>query len=489
MTRRALIPASALLIAALAPAAPAAAHVNQLRIAMPKVHAASSKKPVIRSFSPKRVKVGQPLTIKGRNFVPGAGNTRVMFLRVNGKAIGVAVAKKTTRKKIVVAVPKVLNALLKNGSARFKLRVFSGQFSDWTKAKRSPVVVFNGSGNAEDPAGDCDGDKIPNGTDTDDDNDLLPDSLEGPDIAHGQIGTDPCNADSDGDGISDGFEYQSALDLNRTVLFGPTLPIPYPGKRPYPNALDPDQNFDYDGDGLTQGQEYFLWRVFGGGKFPLNYSDGLATTVPTPLPAGRQFEQMDATAWGPDYHDGFLNDGERDADGDGLTNWDEFNGRMQPEWWKRMYDGKSPGFPKETPYPITFDGTKAWDKDSDGDGVPDGLDDQDHDGLTNLFEVNRPWNWEDYLDNGTLVKGTYISVTETFDGPVPLHDGTDPWARVQPFNPCKPVFSKTCHRHPPFGYYPDDEDWEGMFPADAAATPYGPPREVPGPIFRSDPFS
>src|SRR3954447_11428831 len=99
MTRRALVPASALLIAALAPAAPAAASVNPLHLAMPKVHAAASKKPVIRSFSPKRVKVGQPLTIKGHNFVPGKGNTRVMFLRVNGKAIAGGVAKKTTRTK------------------------------------------------------------------------------------------------------------------------------------------------------------------------------------------------------------------------------------------------------------------------------------------------------------------------------------------------------------------------------------------------------
>jgi hypothetical protein len=479
MTRRALLPASALLIAALAPAAPAAASVNPLHLAMPKVHAAASKKPVIRSFSPKRVKVGQPLTIKGHNFVPGKGNTRVIFLRVNGKAIAGGVAKKTTRTKIVVAVPKALNALLKSGSARFKLRVFSGQFSDWTKAKRSPVVVFNGSGSTEDPAADCDHDKIPNSTDTDDDNDLLPDTLEGPDIAHGQIGTDPCNPDSDGDGVSDGYEYQSALDLNRTVLFGPTNPIPYPGKRPYPNALDPDQNVDYDGDGLTQGQEYFLWRTYGKNKFPLNYSDGLRTTVPTKLPAGARYVQMDSASFGPDYNDGWLADGERDADGDGLTNWDEFNGRMQPEWWKRMYDGKTPGFPKETPYPITFDGTKAWSRDSDGDGVPDGLDDQDHDGLNNLFEVARPWNEGDIKDgDNPIFAGTYISI-----GPYPnAHPGTNPWARVQPFNPCKPVYSKTCHSHPPIGYYPDDEDWEGMFPADAAAQ-YGPPGDVPGPIF------
>jgi hypothetical protein len=42
---------------------------------------------------------------------------------------------------------------------------------------------------------------------------------------------------------------------------------------------------------------------------------------------------------------------------------------------------------------------------------------------------------------------------------------------VQPFNPCKPVWSKTCHLHPPFGYYDKDEDWAG---------PFNPPALQPG---------
>ena len=32
---------------------------------------------------------------------------------------------------------------------------------------------------------------------------------------------------------------------------------------------------------------------------------------------------------------------------------------------------------------------------------------------------------------------------------------------MQPFNPCKPVWSGTCHIHYPFGYYGEDEDWMG----------------------------
>jgi hypothetical protein len=40
------------------------------------------------------------------------------------------------------------------------------------------------------------------------------------------------------------------------------------------------------------------------------------------------------------------------------------------------------------------------------------------------------------------------------------------------------VFSNTCHRHPPFEYYADDEDWEGISPAAAGA-----PGVIPGPLF------
>jgi hypothetical protein len=52
------------------------------------------------------------------------------------------------------------------------------------------------------------------------------------------------------------------------------------------------------------------------------------------------------------------------------------------------------------------------------------------------------------------------------------------YARTQPFNPCKPVYSRTCHQHPPFGHYDDTEDWEGPHPADIP-----PPGVTPGPIF------
>ncbi len=58
---------------------------------------------------------------------------------------------------------------------------------------------------------------------------------------------------------------------------------------------------------------------------------------------------------------------------------------MQPGWWETNYDGVNDV--KEKPYPITYAGTDLADRDSDGDGVHDGLDDQDHDGVINLQEI------------------------------------------------------------------------------------------------------
>ena len=67
----------------------------------------------------------------------------------------------------------------------------------------------------------------------------------------------PLRADSDSDGVSDGYEYWSALDLNGAAH-------PFPGKAPYPNALDgTDADLDFDGDGLTLKQEYQAWNYSG----------------------------------------------------------------------------------------------------------------------------------------------------------------------------------------------------------------------------------
>ena len=354
------------------------------------------KLPSISSVAPMKLGVGDTLTIRGTNFRAGTRRNSVIFKRDGSRAIFVK-AGSATRTVIKIRVPSsLLQYLPKVGgqptAARFRLRVLAGNFSrGYTPAGKSPTIGpasttapgtdgTPGSG-AINPVStppivppDCDADGAPDATDGDDDNDLLSDTLEA------AIKTGPCDPDSDGDGMLDAFEYQSAIDLNNGLGS-----LPYPGKRPYPNPLSADPQTDYDGDGLTAIQEHALWRYVGPSALPLSYSAGLKRTT------------------GP------VDDDLRDGDADGLGNWDEFNGPMTPEWWKKAY-------PSERPYPEIYSGPSAIDPDSDGDTLPDGADDQDFDGWSNVDE---------------LVRGPY---------------------RIQPFNPCLPDYnSRTCSSYIPFG--------------------------------------
>jgi len=198
-----------------------------------------------------------------------------------------------------------------------------------TKASRSPLISATpgGGGGSAGVIGPTSGVPgcTPNFTNpsVDSDGDGLPDQLEK------ALGTDPCSADTDHDGVSDGYEYQSALDLNRTTGTS-AIPYPYPGKRPYPNPLDPsDAGTDYDGDGLTQRDE------FQGSKFlgwtndlaHLPYSDGNQHSGPAQR-CGIEVSMAYCSYATPSAIFGLnLSDDQKDADGDGLPNWDELYGR------------------------------------------------------------------------------------------------------------------------------------------------------------------
>ena len=170
----------------------------------------------------------------------------------------------------------------------------------------------------------------------------------------------------------------------------------------------------------------------------LLYSDGLQRSV-TPPPTA----PSDPLAnWDSELRpDGVLDDDERDADGDGLGNWDETHGRFTEAWWVAEHDGTNE--PMEIPYyGINFldqadVGDAEANPDIDGDGIPDGQDDFDHDGLSNAFEVRRPDDWK----------------AQAFPTSGPPSNS---WAYVNPFNPCKPFASARCNQHPPFGYYSGD---------------------------------
>jgi len=450
-------------------------------------HKAKSKAPTIKSIHPLSLRIGQKLTIRGANFVRGKKKNTVVFMGAGKRVVWVK-ADTATTKTISVKLPDTLAALLTNHSGslvstRLQVRVISKRsVRAFTKLSKSPKVSPKNSSavaptscvpHPSNPASDVDGD-------------MLPDALE---VA---LKTDPCKYDSDGDGVSDGYEYQSALDLNRNANSS-AIPWPAATKKPYPNPLDPsDANTDFDGDSLTLLEEYqasFAWKIgidpahilqtflpYAPNPNPNNnvmvvsYSDGDQTTNAGPsgnpmgdptgpaAPTDRNgqatydvngdgvidgndtwgfvdldqdgnFTSGEYVSWFNYTGQSFLADDEKDIDGDGLSNYDEAHGPLSgPNWWLVDAISKNDGT-----YPIPYVGTNWLDRDSDGDGLPDGSDDQDHDGYTNIEE-----------DYSLYVAGPFMAYAASHNAPINVHA----------FNPCMPnTMSPACTRHPVVGQY------------------------------------
>ena len=107
---------------------------------------------------------------------------------------------------------------------------------------------------------------------------------------------------------------------------------------------------------------------------------------------------------------------------------------MTPGFWKACY-------PSEGEYPIPYAGTKAYDADSDGDGVLDGADDQDFDDIPNIMELSRNMAGNTPIQESCGNAGVHVAPPAI------------PWRTyVNPFNPCMPDrYSRTCERHPNIG--------------------------------------
>jgi hypothetical protein len=502
-----------------------------LVVSVPAAPAAKKKaaKPSITRVMPMRVGVGARLTIVGKNFKAAPKANTIIFRAPNGRSAFVK-PRSASRNKLVVVVPRAVARLL-GGSAgnpnptRLQLRVLAGKFSGFTPRRLSPVVTAVGTGDGPGGGGPGGGGSPAGGgspgggtpgtgggsggggpaatvacnSSADHDGDMLPNTLEE------QVKTDPCLADTDGDGVGDGYEYKSAVDLNNDEYQEPNQSLPYPGKRPYPNPLDPsDTGTDFDGDTLALGVEQSLWlissipaaRTIG---TPLSYSDGLQHSIyehragqgdrrfPA-LEAAGYAKQGEFTTWAAgagyrfDLHvpdptaihqgvyierdlfdldlnpgtpeqalhydldgNGFLADQERDEDADGMINFDEDTGRTQAGWWSSCYPG-------EAPYYITYTDTDLVDPDTDGDGVRDGADDQDHDDFPNIMELSRI----DASGHNDTEAGQQCVLAEeienTFEDVDPPHYWhANDYGRVNPFNPCLPVtHSRTCNRFPSF---------------------------------------
>ncbi|MEA2482222.1 MAG: hypothetical protein QOC55_169 [Thermoleophilaceae bacterium] len=367
--------------------------------------ASAASAPVITSFSPSQVRVGQTLTINGKNFRKGVKNNRVFFIRAtDGKTVRARPSRASSTRQMTVVVPAAVTnflTLVNNvpAATRFQLQLLSGTFSKKTAKTRSPIILpantpdnpgGPGVGTGTPPPADCDSDGTPDSTDADDDNDGLPDTVEA------AIKTDPCKKDTDADGVGDAYEYYASLDLNQNPN--------YAGKRPYPNPLDPtDSGKDFDGDGLTMAEEYAASVKFGTAtSAPLTYSDGNQQSV---APANSGAMDLD--------NNGRITDDEKDADDDLLPNWVELakgeaappsNGQTGCAFTSTT---GNPGFASANiftdcgagarpngntfipPGRLGFSEAKPdfLDADSDGDGVPDGQDDQDRDGVSNHQEI------------------------------------------------------------------------------------------------------
>jgi hypothetical protein len=460
-----------------------------LIVGMPAASSAGGKKaskPSITRVTPMRVSVGNLLTIRGRHFKAKRTANTVIFRAPNGRT-AFAKPRRASRAKLVVVVPSAVARLLNvSGSrqrpTRLKLRVLAGRFSNYTPRRLSPVVTGFGDGDGRRPAGGggpSGGGGAGGGVvkvcadDGDHDNDLLDNGLEG------QIGTDPCLPDTDGDQMTDGWEFYAAKDLNVKA-------VPYPGKRPFPNALDPSDGggpgarfsgIDFDGDGLTTLEEYRSWRYTGsafdgaaaGGtdlSSPLGYSDGTKFSRWSEAPAVPAWRSASYGLPNPSqafpatydlFGDGAWRDSERDADGDGLANWLEAaRGPSNNDWWKGWfssdhfeptvkpwkegsYCGYRFGHFDERPF-ADFD---MADGDVDGDSLLDGEDDQDNDNVINVVELYE--TQYDLDGNGQPAFCAWLP------GVVPTisFGGFD--APVNAMNPCAPnPVSRTCEDFVPF---------------------------------------
>ncbi len=428
-----------------------------------------AKAPTITRVTPMRLRVGSTVVIRGRNFSSRRTRNTVIFRTPNGRSAFIKPSS-ATRTKLVVKIPKSMARLLAPQSSRFTLRVLTGRkFSKWTPRRLSPVFV--GTGTPPRPAGvaptpGTSGGAAPGCGTNFDDGDLLSAGEET------QIGTDPCRADTDGDGMSDGWEYYAAKDLNIKA-------VPYPGSRPFPNALDPsDAGVDFDGDGLLAREEYRAWRATGSSfvlsklgdanlESTLGYSDGTKFSRSSETPAVPAWRSSSYGLSNPTqpfpatfnlHGDAAWRDDERDADGDGLSNWLESErGPSRNEYFKHFWAddkrfdpvvepwskqettcGTTPGYFDERP----FANLDLADGDVDGDNLLDGEDDQDNDDVTNITEL---YELSYDLDGDGNACGAYAP------GVVPSISFGGSSRAVNPFNPCAPnPNSRTCPDYIPF---------------------------------------
>jgi hypothetical protein len=116
---------------------------------------------------------------------------------------------------------------------------------------------------------------------------------------------------------------------------------------------------------------------------------------------------------------------------------------------------------------VQYAGTDPANADSDGDGVRDGADDQDHDDVPNVMELSRIASFNKHgavygydplegagddreFGQDCKLKKAINDLLAGVDPPIYWHNTA--YGRVNPYNPCLPFRdARTCSRYTSFG--------------------------------------
>ncbi len=207
---------------------------------------------MVTPSTPMNVEIGQKLEIRGRYFLRGRNKNTVVFKRDRRQG-RLRQGRRSARPSCCASpCPRSSRTSSRSGRrssadplphprARQEVRQAASprlsQARPWSapSCRRRPRRTPPPAANTAD--GDCDGDGIVNcnGADDDNDGDLTRSRTASTRrCSRSTADVDPLmtpEADSDGDGVEDGYEYQSARDLNDDEYQSPDTYLPVPGKR------------------------------------------------------------------------------------------------------------------------------------------------------------------------------------------------------------------------------------------------------------------